>query len=296
MILRPLVRSLSSVFILASLLLSTACREEGGREGTLPLSATIAPATSMIASIGDSLVSVTTLLPQGNNPENYEPTPQAMQALATSRAYFYMGDLGFERSWIERIHSTQPQLQLIRLDRGLQGHTHSHATGSEAKVHDPHYWTSLRGLRAMSSEIYTSLIKLDSIHSDHYTQRYGLLKERLSQLEGKLRGLLSDLPSRAFVIYHPSLSEFADEWGLEQLVVEEDGKDPTPQHIEGVIRRARESGVRVVFIQQEFDSKLIQSIASELGAETITINPLDGDWEKQLLLIAEALRGASRAH
>lgn len=250
----------------------------------------------MIASIGDSLVSVTTLLPQGNNPENYEPTPQAMQALATSRAYFYMGDLGFERSWIERIHSTQPQLQLIRLDRGLQGHTHSHATGSEAEVHDPHYWTSLRGLRSMGREIYTSLIKLDSTHTDHYTQRYGLLQERLTQLEGKLRELLSDLPSRAFVIYHPSLSEFAEEWGLEQLVVEEDGKDPTPQHIEGVIRRARESGVRVVFIQQEFDSKLIQSIASELGAETITINPLDGDWEKQLLLIAEALRGASRAH
>lgn len=296
MILRPLVRSLSSIFVFASLLLCTACREEGGREGTLPLSATIAPATSMIASIGDSLVSVTTLLPQGNNPENYEPTPQAMQALATSRAYFYMGDLGFERSWIERIHSTQPQLQLIRLDRGLQGHAHSHTTGSETEVHDPHYWTSLRGLRAMSSVIYTSLIKLDSIHSDHYTQRYGLLQERLTQLEGKLRELLSDLPSRAFVIYHPSLSEFADEWGLEQLVVEEDGKDPTPQHIEGVIRRAQESGVRVVFIQQEFDSKLIQSIASELGAETITINPLDGDWEKQLLLIAEALRGASRAN
>lgn len=296
MILRPLVRSLSSVFILASLLLSTACREEGGQASTLPLSATIAPAASMIASIGDSLVSVTTLLPQGNNPENYEPTPQAMQALATSRAYFYMGDLGFERSWIERIHSTQPQLQLIRLDRGLQGHTHSHATSSEAEVHDPHYWTSLRGLRSMGREIYTSLIKLDSTHTDHYAQRYGLLQERLTQLEGKLRGLLSDLPSRAFVIYHPSLSEFAEEWGLEQLVVEEDGKDPTPQHIEGIIRRARESGVRVVFIQQEFDSKLIQSIASELGAETITINPLDGDWEKQLLLIAEALRGASRAH
>ena len=296
MILRPLVRSLSSIFVFASLLLCTACREEGGQAGTLPLSATIAPATSMIASIGDSLVSVTTLLPQGNNPENYEPTPQAMQALTTSRAYFYMGDLGFERSWIERIHSTQPQLQLIRLDRGLQGHAHSHATSSETEVHDPHYWTSLRGLRAMSSEIYTSLIKLDSIHSDHYTERYGLLQERLTQLEGKLRELLSDLPSRAFVIYHPSLSEFAEEWGLEQLVVEEDGKDPTPQHIEGVIRRARESGVRVVFIQQEFDSKLIQSIASELGAETITINPLDGDWEKQLLLIAEALRGASRAH
>lgn len=296
MILRPLARSLSSIFILASLILGTACREQGGGQSALPLSTTIAPAASMIASIGDSLVSVTTLLPQGNNPENYEPTPQAMQALASSRAYFYMGDLGFERSWIERIQSTQPQLQLIRLDRGLPGHSHNHTTVSEGEVHDPHYWTSLRGLRGMSKEIYTSLARLDSTHSAHYAQRYGLMEQRLSQLEGKLKELLTDLPSRAFVIYHPSLSEFADEWGLEQLVVEEDGKDPTPQHIEHIIRRAQESGVRVAFIQQEFDSKLIKSIASELGAKTVTINPLDGDWEKQLLLIAEALRGASQAH
>ena len=79
-----------------------------------------------VTEIADSLVAVTTLLPHGNNPENYEPTPQAIQALASSAAYFYMGDLGFERSWVERIHTMQPALQLVRLDQDLVGPAHHH--------------------------------------------------------------------------------------------------------------------------------------------------------------------------
>ena len=91
------------------------------------------------------------------------------------------------------------------------------------------------------------------------------------------------------MIYHPSLSEFASEWSLEQLVIEEDGKEPSPAHLERIIRRAREAGVKVVFVQKEFESKLVHSIASELGAKTYEINPLDGDWQGELLKIANAL-------
>ena len=115
----------------------------------------------------------------------------------------------------------------------------------------------------------------------------------LDSLEGALRTQLQSLPSRSFVIYHPSLSEFASEWSLEQLVLEEDGKEPSPAHLEQVIRRARAAGVRVVFVQKEFESKLVHSIASELGAQTYEINPLDGDWRGELLRIARALSGAT---
>ena len=51
--------------------------------------------------------------------------------------------------------------------------------------------------------------------------------------------------------------------------------------------------MRVVFIQKEFDTKLTESLANELGAQTVEINPLDGDWKGQLLRIAGAL-SASR--
>ena len=267
---------------------STRQTDHGGR---LHVTATIAPATDLIRRLGDTLVYATTLLPQGNSPESYEPTPQTIQALATSRAYYYMGDLGFERSWVERIQSLHPELRLVRLDAGLDTLRASQHRGDH--LHDPHYWTSMRGLRTMSRTIYRSLCQIDSVNSPAYTASYEALGDTLAQLEQTLRTTLSALPSRAFLIYHPSLSDFACEWGLEQLVVEEDGKDPTPQHLERLLQRAKALGVRVVFIQKEFDTKLTESLANELGAQTVEINPLDGDWKGQLLRIARAL-SASR--
>ena len=234
------------------------------------------------------MVAVTTLLPQGNNPENYEPTPQAIQALASSSAYFYMGDLGFERSWVERIHTMQPALQLVRLDQDLVGPAHHHSSTS-TNLHDPHYWTSVRGLQSMGKSIYSSLCRIDTTHRAQYNAGYQRFTQRLEHVEQTIKEQLSHIPSRAFVIYHPSLSEFAEEHGLKQLVIEQDGKEPTPQHIQALIEEAGRLGVRVVFIQQEFDSKLIESIAKELGARMVVINPLGGDWEEQLLLITRAL-------
>lgn len=280
---RPLCTLLLGIGLLAS-----SCQQGEQRSTRLQIATTIAPAAQVITEIADSLVTVTTLLPQGNNPENYEPTPQAIQALASSAAYFYMGDLGFERSWVERIHTMQPALQLVRLDQDLVGSAHLH-NGNPTNLHDPHYWTSIRGLRSMGKSIYSSLCRIDTMHRAQYDAGYQRFIQRLEHVEHTIKEQLSDIPSRAFVIYHPSLSEFAEEYGLKQLVIEQDGKEPTPQHIQALIEEAKKLGVRVVFIQQEFDSKLIESIAKELDTRMVVINPLGGGWEEQLLLITRAL-------
>lgn len=280
---RPLYTLLLGIGLLAS-----SCQQGEQRSTRLQIATTIAPAAQVITEIADSLVAVTTLLPQGNNPENYEPTPQAIQALASSAAYFYMGDLGFERSWVERIHTMQPALQLVRLDQDLVGPAHRHC-GSSTHLHDPHYWTSVHGLQSIGKSIYSSLCRIDTTHRVQYDAGYQRFTQRLEHVDRTIKEQLSNIPSRAFVIYHPSLSEFTEEYGLKQLVIEQDGKEPTPQHIQALIEEAKKLGVRVVFIQQEFDSKLIESIAKELGARMVVINPLGGDWEEQLLLITRAL-------
>ena len=288
----PLLGRLRSGYLYIALLFVIcfalgACHEQRQDSGRVAVTTTIAPAASLIQAIGGEQVSVTTLLPKGNNPENYEPTPRDIQSLSQSRGYFYIGDLGFERSWIDRIRSLQPELPLLRLDATLQSADHGHQ--HDGLVHDPHYWTSLRGLRAMSQTILSGLSAVDSVHRARYEEGEVELRRQLDSLEQTLRACLQELPSRSFVIYHPSLSEFASEWSLEQLVIEEDGKEPSPAHLERIIRRAKEAGVKVVFVQKEFESKLVHSIASELGAKTHEINPLDGDWQGELLKIANAL-------
>jgi len=293
----PLLGRLRSGYLYIALLFVIcfalgACHEQRQDSGRVAVTTTIAPAASLIQAIGGELVSVTTLLPKGNSPENYEPTPRDIQSLSQSRGYFYIGDLGFERSWIDRIRSLRPELPLLRLDATLQSADHGHQ--HDGLVHDPHYWTSLRGLRAMSQTILSGLSAVDSVHRARYEEGEAELRRQLDSLEQTLRARLQELPSRSFVIYHPSLSEFASEWSLEQLVIEEDGKEPSPAHLERIIRRAREAGVKVVFVQKEFESKLVHSIASELGAKTYEINPLDGDWQGELLKIANALSQPSQ--
>ena len=147
----------------------------------------------------------------------------------------------------------------------------------------------MRGLRALANEVLVGLVELNPLDSARYSERHRALTAQLDALQAELETTLRGRSSSAFVIYHPSLSEFAEEWGFTQLVVEEDGKEPSPRHVAEIVSKARAAGVRVVFVQQEFDSKIVQSIAEELGARTVTIKPLSADWQGELRRIAQAL-------
>lgn len=283
------MKGLALLLSLALLVLSSGCRPAARTAGRMQLTATIAPAADILSRLAGEEAEVTTLLPQGASPENYEPTTQDVRALAESKGFFYVGDLGFERSWVERIKTQNPELKLYRLDVGLEAKHAGHSHGADGLVHDPHYWTSVRGLRALVSAALVGLLELSPQDSARYNESHQELTAQLDALQTELETTLRGRSSSAFVIYHPSLSEFAEEWGFTQLVVEEDGKEPSPRHVAEIVSKAREAGVRVVFVQQEFDSKIVQSIAQELGARTVTIRPLSADWQGELRRIAQAL-------
>jgi len=56
-----------------------------------------------------------------------------------------------------------------------------------------------------------------------------------------------------------------------------------------VIDQARADGVRIVFIQPEFETRQAEDIAREIGARPVRINPLRSSWEEEILHIARAL-------
>lgn len=267
------------------------------RGNSLHISTTISPTASLIESIGDSLVSVMTLLPQGNTPEHYEPTPQDMQALSESSAYLYVGGLGFEGAWLRSIQEINPQLKLVNLSEGFApasctAHSHEGHQHEVTTITDPHYWTGIRGIRHMARTTYEALCNLDSTHRQAFLSRYDSVCREIDQLETQVRKRLAQLTCKTFVIYHPSLTDFASEFDLEQLVIEHNGKEPSPQQLKKLIDKARARGVQVVFIQQEFSPHIAQSIARELGAREIAINPLGADWKAELLNIVAALINA----
>jgi len=95
---------------------------------------------------------------------------------------------------------------------------------------------------------------------------------------------------RDFMIYHPALSYFARDYNLQQYALEVEGKTPSPVHLKELSDLGRERQITTIFLQKQFDVKIARVLAGEIGAEVVMIDPLDPDWQNQMLTIATRLK------
>lgn len=252
----------------------------------LKIAVSIAPQGDLLRMLADTLADVHVIVPEGKNPEVYDPQPQEMQEIADSDAYFYIGDLGFEKAWAKRIGQMNSHLQVFRL---TPEHHHHHDGEVCSGDHDPHVWTSPQGIMMLAERMQSALDSLAPEHRADFRQGMERLRQNITVLRDSVTQILTLAPSRCFVIYHPSLTGFAEEFGFNQLVIEQDGKEPTPDHLEQLIRRAKTEKASVVFIQQEFNDEMARSVAEELDVRISVIRPLAADWSEQILFIAREL-------
>jgi zinc transport system substrate-binding protein len=75
------------------------------------------------------------------------------------------------------------------------------------------------------------------------------------------------------MVSHPAYAYFCRDYQLKQLSIEFEGKDPSPRQLTSVLTRARQAGIKTVFIQMQYNNKGAQLIAKELGAKIVTLDP-----------------------
>jgi ABC-type lipoprotein release transport system permease subunit/ABC-type Zn uptake system ZnuABC Zn-binding protein ZnuA len=255
--------------------------------------------------VGDHF-SIYVLVPSGHSPETYDPSPSQLIPLSRSRAYLHLADLGFERAWLPALRSNNPHLPFFDLSIGIPRLSDTEVNGndedkddkndtetaSHAHHHysaDPHIWSTPRTARLIARNTLNAILSLDSANRNIYQSNYENLLAEIDTTNRILHSILDTLSSRAFVIYHPALTYFADEYNLTQLAIESSGKEPSPMSLSRLTARARELGVRVVFVQREFDTRHAEQLASEIGARLISIDPLSANWRDQLIFIAKSL-------
>ena len=129
---------------------------------------------------------------------------------------------------------------------------------------------------------------MDKENEEYYTERYNALDRQLEKTDSIVKEELKDA-DKVFMIYHPALSYFARDYGLKQISIEAGGKEPSPLHLKNLINESRKEGVKVIFVQQEFDTRNAELIAKETEAEIVPINPLSYDWNEEMINIAKAL-------
>ncbi len=250
------------------------------------LTVTILPQKDITKQIAGDLYDVNVMIPPGASPATYEPTPRQLGRLNQSEAYLKIGHIVFEKAWMDKIKSAAPKLKIFDTSDGLN----LISTGSRV---DPHLWTSPEMVLAMGQNLRHILLQLtpdgNKAQRQRINEHFIRFKKEIKQVQKRINKMLEPYSGESFLIYHPALSYYCREFNLTQIPVEVEGKEPSASYMQKIIKESKEKNIKAILIQQQFDKKKALTIANELDAKVITINPLAEDWSKSIMDITEKL-------
>lgn len=227
--------------------------------------------------MGAAAVRVQVMVPVGASPESYDPTPQDLMSLSRSDVYFTIGGLGFENAWLPRFRDQNGTLPVVEMGEGIQ-----RLKDGDGDEPDPHLWTTPTNMKRMAEVTAATLVRFYPQMRDSIMTRLDGLTEELDAMHRNFSRLAVMAPSRTFVIYHPALSYLARDYGLTQLSVEREHKEPSISQMQELVEQTKKSDAKILLMQQELDARLVESFAGETGLRVVRINVLSPDWETEM--------------
>lgn len=244
----------------------------------------IAPYIEIAQKIGGKHIEVELVVPQGADSHNYEPTPKQIQQAAQSKLWFTLGET-FEKKMQKALQSQNPALQICDLREGLPllmetcGH-HSHG-------YDPHIWMSPK-LMILQAEHMG--VCLEELLPDNKAEIQDNLKQLIYELEAldlKIHKQFDNKKGLVILVAHPAYGYFCAEYGITQIAIEHQGKDPSAKELTALIEEAKKLKIKKIFTQNQYTHKGAALLAEELGAKIVTLNPYSLNYFQMMLQIAE---------
>lgn len=265
------------IYLFIYIALSVSCVGNKNKSNEKVIYVSIAPIKPIVEAIVGDDFKVEILVPAGASPESFEPTPKQFIAMNKAQIVLGTGLLDFEQQLLKRIHN---QSKIVDLSHGIVtisgscSHTH-HGKHCHHGV-DPHIWCSPKSLSIMARNAHNAIVAVmpDSLH---YTTAYNALNERITALDKEVAELANNASLPYFIIYHPALTYLARDYGLEQVAIENDGKEASAKRIAQIISKARTDGIKSVFYQSEFPESSVKIVCEDIGANAVEINPLAED-------------------
>ncbi len=252
-----------------ALLIFTGTGSTASAAAAIRISVSILPQAFFVERLAGEHATAHVMIPKGASPETYEPTPQQLVALADSRIYVKVGAPGlpFEEKYLRTVLERNRKLTVVNMSEGLK-----------FRQDDPHVWTSPAVVRIATQNIAKALIAHDPVNAETYRRNLLAFIGEIDTLDREIRQALSTKKGYAFMAFHPAWGYFADEYGLRQLAIEEEGKPVSAAHIRNMVDLARAKGIRSILVQKGFDTKSARAVAREIGGEVLETDPLERDW------------------
>lgn len=283
-------------YILIILVFLISCQNKTENE---KIFVSILPQKHFVEKIAGNRFEVGVMVSPGMSPANYEPLPKQMLELSDANLFFRIG-VSFEESWISKIKDINDKLKIVDTRKGIElretdkflhiesnHHEHGHSHGN----FDPHIWLSPTLVIKQVENITDALVNEYPNDKNEFERNSQLFIKELKSLKNKIELILSEVGSKEFMVFHPSWGYFADEFGLQQIPVEIEGKEPNPNELNKIISFAKEKGIKRIFAQKQFSSIVLEAISKELDGEVISIDPLAENYAENLKLIAKKIAG-----
>jgi zinc transport system substrate-binding protein len=160
---------------------------------------------------------------------------------------------------------------------------------------DPHTWLAPPLAKIHIRNILQGLIEADPLKKADFEINYQSLLKEIEEVDAELQGLFSGSGKNVkFMVFHPAWGYFAKTYGLTQISVEMEGKEPKPADLERLIRHAKEEQIKVIFVQRQFSTKSAEAIAQNIGGTISVTDPMAFDWSENLRETAKKFREALR--
>ncbi len=270
------------VTLTAVILILPVCADEDGgvSEKRIIVAVSVVPQSYFVEQIGGDRVETAVMIPPGTSPAVHEPTMEQMRQVAKAAIYVKVGHprFPFEKAWLSNILKNAGEIVMVDSSNGV-----------EVKDKDPHIWTSPSAAKKQVSSICEALERVDAEHGDFYRRNRDEFLDEIERLERDIRAILKGAKTKKFMVFHPAWGYFADYFGLEQIAIEREGKEPGAAGLKHFIELAEKEDIKVIMVQPQFDRKDAEVIAKAVSAELITVDPLSKDWPGSLRKVAEAI-------
>jgi len=240
----------------------------------------ILPEVTFVKKIGGDKVDISLMVKPGNSPHTYEPKPSQMRNISKADLYLSIG-VEFENIWLRKFQNINKKMLIKDISKGIKKYNNN-----------PHIWTTPTNVKKIALNIFHELSNIDTKNKKYYKTNLEKFLDEIDEVDKKIREILKNVkPKSYFMVFHPAWGYFAKEYNLTQLPIEIDGKKPKPKELTKLIKLAKKYRVKAIFTQPEFSDQSAKLIAKELGIEVIKISPLNPNWSKTLLKLANAIGG-----
>ena len=275
------------------------CRGHAQADKKLLVFVSIPPQEYFLHQIGKQRVEVQVMVQPGASPATYEPKPRQMAAISRTHIYFAIG-VPFEKIWLKKIAAANPDMQVVHTDHGIPkipmaaNHAESehHREENQHGEFDPHIWLSPSLVMIQARTILNALVEIDPDHRAVYETNTKVFLSQLEALDADFKNMFAGKQGFQFLVFHPSWGYFARSYGLQQVPIEIEGKDPKPAQLKALIEHAKKKHINVIFVQPQFSSRSAELVANEIGGRVICADPLASDWSGNLREVAQKFKVA----